>query len=98
MVAVTTALQELLMVLAFAVKEAVLAPEVTVTDAGTESNVLFEAIATAEPLVGAAALSVTVQVAEAFDVRLAALHCSVDKAVEAAGAVSEMEAVLETPL
>jgi hypothetical protein len=52
------------------------APAATVADAGTVSSVLLEANATLDPPVGAAALSVTVQVVEALDARLAALHCS----------------------
>jgi hypothetical protein len=96
--AVTTALQVLAMVLALAVNAAVVAPAVTATEVGTESSVLFEARDTAAPPVGAAALRVTVQVAEAFDARLAAPHCSADRAAVAEGAVREMAAVLETPL
>jgi hypothetical protein len=61
---------------AVTVKPAEVAPAATVTDDGADSSVLFEASATVDPPVGAAALSVAVQVVEPFDAKLLALHSS----------------------
>jgi hypothetical protein len=69
---------------AVAVKPAEVAPEATVTEDGTVSSVLFEANDTVDPLDGAAALSVTVQLADAPEARLAGLHCSEDTVGEEA--------------
>jgi hypothetical protein len=72
------------------------APAATATDDGTVSSVMFEASVTVDPPDGAAALSVTVQVVEAFDARLVAPHFSVDTV--ASGAVSATETDCELPL
>jgi len=81
---------------AVAVKPAEVAPAATVTADGMFSSVLFEASATLAPPDGAGALSVAVQVVEAFDARLLAPHSSDD--IVTAGAVSAMEADCELPL
>jgi hypothetical protein len=81
---------------AVAVKPAEVAPAATVTEDGTVSSVLLEVNATADPPVGAAALSATVQVVEPLDARLVAVHCREDTV--AAGAVSAIEAGCELPL
>jgi hypothetical protein len=54
-------------------------PVATVTEAGTVSNALPLDKETAVPPVGAALVSVTVQVLVAPDARLEGLHASVDK-------------------
>ena len=81
---------------ALAVKLAELAPAATVTEDGAVNRALLEANATADPPVGAAALSATVHVVEAPDARLAGLHSREDTV--AAGAASTIEAVCELPL
>jgi hypothetical protein len=59
---------------AVAVKVAVVAPAVTVTDAGTVSEALLLASVTIEPPTGATVLRVTVQVAAALGFRFPGLH------------------------
>jgi len=76
---------------AVAVKPAEVAPAATVMEDGTVSDVLLEVSATVDPPVGAAALSVTVQVVEPLDARLLAAHFSEETVAVAAGAVSEIE-------
>jgi hypothetical protein len=61
---------------AVAVKVAVVAPESTVTEAGTVSRELLLASATADPPAGAVWLRVTVQVLEALWPRLVGLHAT----------------------
>ena len=63
---------------AVALNVAVVAPAVTVTDAGTVSEALLLASVTAEPPAGAVCVSVTVQVPAAFCPRLAGLHAAPD--------------------
>jgi hypothetical protein len=81
---------------AVAVKPAVVAPAVTAIDDGTVSSVLFEASVTVDPPDGAAALSVTVQVVEAFDAKLLAPHFSVETV--ASGGVSAIKTDCTLPL
>jgi hypothetical protein len=81
---------------AVAVKPAEAAPAGTVTEDGADNSALFDANATMDPPEGAATLSVTVQVVEAPDAKLAAPHCSADNV--AVGAVSAIEADCELPL
>jgi hypothetical protein len=57
-----------------ALKVAVVAPAVTVTDAGTVSEVLLLARVTLAPPAGAAVLRVTVQLAAALEFRFPGLH------------------------
>jgi hypothetical protein len=59
---------------AVALKVAVVAPAATVTDAGTESEVLLLPSATLDPPPGADWVSVTVQVATALWLRLVGLQ------------------------
>jgi hypothetical protein len=59
---------------AVALKLAVVAPAVTVTDAGTVSSVLLLASVTLAPPVGAALLKVTVQLEAELVFRLTGLH------------------------
>jgi hypothetical protein len=74
-VAVTVAVWLLAIVpAAVALKVAVVAPAATVTDAGTVSEVLLLASVTLDPPVGAAWVSVTVQVLTAFCPRLMGLQ------------------------
>jgi hypothetical protein len=80
---------------AVTVKPAEVAPAATVTDDGADSSALFEASATVDPPVWAAALNVAVQVVEPFDAKLLALHSS-DVTV-AAGPVSASVADCELP-
>jgi hypothetical protein len=61
-----------------ALKVAVIAAAATVTEAGTLKAVLLLLSATLAPPVGAACVSVTVQVLEAFCPKLVGLHTSVD--------------------
>jgi hypothetical protein len=77
-------------------KPAETAPAPTVTEDGAGSAALFEVNATVDPPEGAAALSVTEQVVEAPDARLAAPHRRADTV--ATGAVSAIEADCELPL
>ena len=63
---------------AVALKVAVVAPAVTVTDAGTVSDVLLLASVTLEPPRGAVWVSVTVHVPTALCPRLAGLQARVD--------------------
>ena len=77
-------------------KPAETAPAPTVTEDGAGSSALLEVNATVDPPEGAAALSVTVQVVEAPDAKLAAPHCSADSI--AVGAVRAIEADCELPL
>jgi hypothetical protein len=75
-----------------ALKVAEVDPAATVTDAGTASNAFVSVSVTAAPPVGAALVSVTVQVLEAFGPRLDGLHASDDNTAEF---VRLMVAVLE---
>jgi len=59
---------------AVALTVAVVAPDATVTDAGTVSEALLLASFTLEPPVGAVAFKVTVQLEAALALRLAGLH------------------------
>ena len=59
---------------AVALNVAVVAPAVTVTDAGTVSEVLLLANVTLDPPVGAAVFKVTVQLAAALGFRVPGLH------------------------
>ena len=63
---------------AVALNVAVVAPAVTVTDAGTVSEVLLLASVTLEPPAGAIWVSVTVQVLTALCPRLVGLQARVD--------------------
>ena len=63
---------------AVALKLAVVAPAVTVTDAGTESEALLLPRVTTDPPIGAACERVTVHVLTALWPRLAGLQASVD--------------------
>jgi hypothetical protein len=83
-------------VAALATNAAEVAEAGTVTDAGTLAAALLLESATTAPLPGAAALSVTVQLLVAPEDRVVGLHWSAES--EAEGAVSAIEAVLETPL
>ena len=84
---------------ALAVKLAVVPPGATFTEGGAVNSVLLEVSAETAPPVGAAEVSVTVQVAEAPDARLVGLHTMDDSmAVAGAGAVSAIEADCELPL
>jgi hypothetical protein len=64
---------------AVALNVAVVAPEATVTDAGTVSEALLLARATFEPPEGAAWASVTIHVLTALCPRLVGLHAKVDR-------------------
>jgi hypothetical protein len=68
----------LLIAVVVALKVAVVAVAATVTDTGTVSVPFVFVSATTAPPVGAACVSVTVQVLEAFGPRLVGLHASVD--------------------
>ena len=68
----------------------------TVTEAGTVSDVLLEERATAEPPVGAACESVTVQVEVPPEATVVGVHCNV--VTLAGGGVTVIEAVVEPPL
>ena len=78
-----------------ALKVAVVAAAATVTEAGTVSVVLVLVSVTDAPPAGAALLSVTVQVLEAFWPRLVGLHESNDTPT---GATRLMAAFAEVPL
>jgi hypothetical protein len=75
-----------------ALKVALVDPAATVTDAGTVSEVLLLASVTAEPPVGAAWVSVIVQVLTALCPRLAGAQPSVETKT---GATRPIEAVRE---
>jgi hypothetical protein len=78
---------------AVAVKVAVVAAAVTVTEAGTVNELLLSAIVTVVPPVGAAFDSVTVQVLVPLEFRLMGVQASEDRVT----AVTRlMEAVRET--
>ena len=77
-----------------ALKEAVVAPEATVTEAGTPSKALLLDRVTVAPLVGAAWLMVTVQELTAAEARVVGLQAREDTTV---GAVRLMVAVFEAP-
>lgn len=83
------------MVPAFAVKLAVVADAATVTEAGTVSSVLLSDRATERPAVGAAALSVTVQVLLALEVNAWGVQV---RLLKVTGAVKAIEALVEVPL
>ena len=80
---------------AVALKVAVVAPAVTVTDAGTVRAALFEESPTDAPPVSAAELSVTVQVEAAPDATELGEHDKFDTAGD--GGVTVTEAVFEVP-
>jgi hypothetical protein len=63
---------------AVALNVALIAPAVTVTDPGTESEALLLARVTVEPPAGAACASVTVQLLTALCPRLAGLQTTPD--------------------
>jgi hypothetical protein len=89
-VAVTVALRLLAVeAAAVAVNVAVVAPEATVTDAGTESEALLLASVTIEPPAAAAVLRVTVQVAAAPGFRFSELHVTDEMAGTVTTAVAE---------
>jgi hypothetical protein len=68
---------------AVALKVAVVAPDATVTDAGTVSEVLLLERVTSDPPAGAVCVSVTVQVLTALCPKLAGLHATPDTSTEA---------------
>ena len=70
----------------------VVAPEDTVTDAGTVSSVLLLASVTVDPPAGAVSVSVTMQLDVALWPRLAGLHATPDTST---GACRLIEAVCE---
>jgi hypothetical protein len=94
-VAVTIALWLLETVVVVALKEAVVAPDATVIDAGTVKAALLSEIAIVPPPVGAALLSVTVQVLEALGPRVVGLQLSDDTSTDADRVIV---AVAELPL
>ena len=63
---------------AVALNVAAVAPDATVAAAGTDSEVLLLESVTAEPPVGAACVSVTVQVLTALCPKLVGLHATAD--------------------
>jgi hypothetical protein len=69
---------------AVAVKLAAVAPAATVTEAGVVSRVLLSEMVTTVPPLGAAALSVTVQMLEAFEARLVGLQVRLESTTEGA--------------
>ena len=77
-----------------ALKEAVVAPEATVTEAGTPSKALLLDKVTVAPLVPAAWLIETMQELMAAEARVVGLQASADTTV---GAVRLMVAASETP-
>ena len=77
---------------AVALKVAVVAPTVTVTDAGTVSKVLLLVSVTLDPPAGAVCVSVTVQVLTALCPKLVGLHATPDTRT---GAVRVIMAVCE---
>jgi len=82
-------------VVVVALNVAVFAAAATVTDAGTVSVELLFVKVTVAPPVGAACVSVTVQVLEAFCPRLVGLHASDETSTEA---VRLMLVLAELPL
>jgi len=80
---------------AVAVKVAEEAPPATVTEAGVESTELLSEIATARPPEGAAWESVTVQVADALELREVGEQA---REVKVAGATRDNAADCEAPL
>jgi hypothetical protein len=92
-VAVTVALWSLAMPAVVALNVAEVEPAATVTEAGTVSTMLVFVIVTAAPPAGAAFVSVTVQVPEAFGPKLAG-QASEDTST---GAIRLKLAVLEVP-
>ena len=92
--AVMTAVLLVVIVEAVAVKLAEVAPAATVTEAGTVNAALLSDRETREPPVGAALLSVTVQVAEVLEVREAGLQ---ERLVGTAFVTRFMEKVTEEP-
>ncbi len=93
-VAVTMAELVAVTVEAVAEKLAEVEPAATVTEAGTESRVLLSESVTRAPPVGAARLSVTVQVLEVLEVRVVGVQVS---AVGSVGAMRPTEAFSELP-
>jgi hypothetical protein len=93
-VAVTVAVLPVVMVPAVAEKVAVVAPDATVTEAGTVKVVLLSEIASAKPPDGAALLNVTVQVLAAPEARLEGLQLSAE-GVAGATKVSVLVAEVE---
>jgi hypothetical protein len=83
------------MAVVVALNVAVVAAAATVTDAGTVKAALLSEIAIAAPPVGAALLSVMVQVLEAFGPRLVGLHASEETTTDADRL---MVALAEVPL
>ena len=79
---------------AVALKAAVVAPDATVTDAGTVSEALLLPSVTADPPAGAVWVSVTVHVLTAFCPRLVGLQARVETST---GANRLMVAVCELP-
>jgi hypothetical protein len=79
---------------AVALKVALVAPAATVTDVGTVSRVLLLARVTTKPPVGAAWVSVTVQVLTALWPRLAGLQATAETCM---GATRLKVAVWEAP-
>jgi hypothetical protein len=82
---------------AVALNVAVVAPEATVTDAGTVSEALLLASVTVEPPVGAVCVSVTVQVPTAPGFRLPGLHVRDDIAATATTPLVPAETVSPSP-
>ena len=79
---------------AVALKVAVVEPAATVTEAGTISEALLLARVTDDPPVGAACVSVTVQVLTALCPRLVGLHATPETST---GASRAIDAVCELP-
>ena len=77
-------------------KVAVVAPAVTITDAGTVSFELLSETATTEPPDGAAPESATVQVPVALGASVEGEHCRLDMVITVGG-VTVTEAVVEAP-
>ena len=77
---------------AVALNEAVVAPELTVTDAGTVSEALLLPSVTLDPAAGAARVRVTVQKLVALCPRLVGLHTTLETST---GASRLMVAVFE---
>ncbi|NWF84226.1 MAG: hypothetical protein HXY18_10390 [Bryobacteraceae bacterium] len=93
-VAVTTAVEAVVMAPAVAVNVALEAPAATVTEAGTDSSELLSDTDTVTPPVGAAPLRVTVQVLLAPEESVVGAQASVETD---SGTISAMEAVWELP-
>ena len=79
---------------AVALKLAVVAPEATVTEAGTVSKALLLARVTVDPPAGAVCVKVTVQLLTALCPRLVGLHTTPDTST---GASKLIVAVCELP-